>query len=179
MTQEEFLEVEKIRDHLLEGERVLVVAKQSRFRPGGALSGPNTVFATDRRLLIRNPTMLGLRATIEEIPYDAVTSIKREKGLLSSTLVIRSPGLSELSRLGKGYRAWGRGEEGSIDAIPKGKAEKILRIVREGMQRAREGPPEGAYSVADEIRKLAELRDAGIVTEKEFEERKRQLLRRA
>lgn len=39
--------------------------------------------------------------------------------------------------------------------------------------------PAGAYpDVADQIRKLAELRDAGILTEEEFAEKKADLLRR-
>ena len=73
--------------------------------------------------------------------------------------------------------AWGRGEEGSIDAIPKDKGKQLLYIVREGMERAR-APKVIApsTSVADEIKKLAELRDAGIITEEEFQTKKEKLL---
>ena len=49
-------------------------------KPGGSvLATPNIVFATDKRVLIRNPTMLGMRENIEDIPYDKMTSVKLEK----------------------------------------------------------------------------------------------------
>ena len=132
-------EISKILDQLEPGEKVLLVAKQSRIKPGGAFTSPNTVFATEKRVIIRNPTMLGLRENIEDIPYDQITSVKLEKGLFSSTILIRSPGLSELSRLSSqsGLLAWGRGEDGSIDSLPKDKAEQLLLIIKKGMIEAR------------------------------------------
>ncbi len=178
---DELSEIKKIKEILESDENVLVVARQGRLKPGGALVTPNTIFATERRLIIRNPTMWGLRASVETIPYDKITSVKLEGGVFSSTLVIRSPGLSELTRLGRrtGLLAWGRGEEGSIDAIPKGKGKQLLEIIREGMERAK--APKvlmPSVSIADEIKKLAELRDAGILTEKEFQKKKKELLAR-
>ena len=62
-------EIEKIAERLDEGEKVLEVAKQSRIKPGAALTSPNTVFATDRRLIIRNPTMFGARQNVEDFEY--------------------------------------------------------------------------------------------------------------
>jgi len=144
--------------------------------PGGALTTPNTIFATNKRVLIRNPTMLGLRASIEDIPYGKITNVKLEKGLMSSTIVIRSPGLSELTRMGRetGLVAWGRGEEGSIDAIPNDKGEQLLSIIYEGMEKAKR--PAQTVSIADEIKKLAELKNANIITSAEFDEKKKKLL---
>jgi len=132
-------EISKILDHLDPDEKVLCIAKQSRIKPGGAFTSPNTIFATERRIIIRNPTMLGMRENIEDIPYDQITSVKLEKGLFSSTIVIRSPGLSELSRLSSssGLLAWGRGEDGSIDSLPKDKAEQIVRIIKKEMAKVR------------------------------------------
>jgi hypothetical protein len=42
-------------------EEVLVVARQSRLKPGGSAFTPNIVFGTDRRIIIKDPTKLGLR----------------------------------------------------------------------------------------------------------------------
>jgi len=126
MTDEDKNDIEKIKDHLDSDDQVLLVAKQSKYKPGGALiSGGNTIYATEKKIIIRNPTMFGLRESVEDIPYDKITSVKLEKGMFSSTVTIRSPGLSELSRMSKssGLIAWGRGEEGQIDAIPKQKKE--------------------------------------------------------
>ena len=48
-------EIEKIADRLDDDETVLEVANQGRLNPGAvALTTPNTIFATDRRLIIRN-----------------------------------------------------------------------------------------------------------------------------
>jgi len=178
-SKDELEEIEKIKEILEPKENVLLIAKQARFKPGGAFVTPNTIFATEKRLIVRNPTMLGLRASIESIPYGQITSVKLEGGVFTSTLVIRSPGLSELTRLGSrtGLLAWGRGEEGSIDAIPKDKGEQLLNIVREGMERAKVPTViTPSISVADEIKKLAELKDAGIITEEEFQTKKKKLL---
>lgn len=180
-SKDELREIKKVKKILDPDEKILIVAKQGRFKPGGALVTPNTIFATEKRLIVRNPTMLGLRASVESIPYDKITSVKLEGGVFSSTIVIRSPGLSELTRLGRrtGLLAWGRGEEGSIDAIPKGKGKQLLEIIREGMEKAK-APKVVApsVSIADEIKKLAELKDAGIITEKEFQTKKKELLAR-
>jgi hypothetical protein len=55
----ELEEIRKIANRLDQDEKVRLVAKQSRVRPGGsALATPNIVFATDKRIIIRNPTML-------------------------------------------------------------------------------------------------------------------------
>ena len=174
-------EINKIQDTLEPGEKVLAVAKQSRFKPGGALTSPNTVFATDRRLIIRNPTMLGMRENVEDIPYDQITSVKIERGLFSSTLVIRSPGLSELSRLGGNMLAWGRGEDGAIDSLPKDKAEQLMMVIKKGMadvRKRKEQPTmvNNQISVADELAKLAKLKEQGVLSEEEFSKMKQDLI---
>jgi len=175
-------EINNILDQLDFDEKVLLVAKQSRLRPGGALTSPNTVFATDRRLIIRNPTMLGMRENIEDIPYDQITSVKIERGMFSSTILIRSPGLSELSRLSDSLLAWGRGEDGSIDSLDTDKAEELLLIIKKGMAEARkrkEQPTANVnkqFSVADELTKLANLKDQGVISEEEFTKMKNDLI---
>src|SRR5918995_6096057 len=134
--KDELEEIRKIANRLGQDEKVRFVAKQSRMKPGGsALATPNIVFATDRRVIIRNPTMLGMRENIEDIPYDKMTSVKLEKGIFSSTVLIRAPGLSEMSRVSKssGLIAWGRGEDGQIDALSKDKGERLFTIIREGI----------------------------------------------
>ena len=47
-------EIKKIAERLETDEKVLLVAKQSRGKPGGSLVTPNTIFATDKRLLMRS-----------------------------------------------------------------------------------------------------------------------------
>lgn len=175
-------EIEKILYRLDSDEKVLCVARQARLIPGGAIMTPSTIFATDRRLIIRNPTMLGMREMVEDYSYDKITNVKLEKGVFSSTLVITAPGMGTAARTGRahGLVAWGRGEDGMIDAIPKDKAEQILLIIRDGMERIRKpkGKSGDDVSMADELTKYAKLKEQGILTEEEFLQLKKDLLRK-
>jgi hypothetical protein len=185
--KDELEEIRKIANRLGQDEKVRLVAKQSRMRPGGsALATPNIVFATDRRVIIRNPTMLGMRENIEDIPYDKMTSVKLEKGVFSSTILIRAPGLSEMSRVSKhsGLIAWGRGEDGQIDALSKDKGERLFTIIREGIDGTKKVAVAQSsstivkqqISIADELTKLATLKQQGIISEIEFAQLKQDLL---
>ena len=177
-------EIKNIAERLDEEEKVLEVAKQSRRKPGGALlAGGNTVFATDRRLIIRNPTMLGARQNIEDFEYDNITGIKLEKGVFSSTLVITVPGMGTAARNStmSGLLPWGRSEDGSIDGIPKDKAENILKIVRNQIVKAKKESQKPVQvvqqtSTADELAKLAKLKEQGILSDEEFDKMKKDLI---
>jgi hypothetical protein len=186
--REELEEIRKIANRLDRDEKILFVAKQSRMKPGGsALATPNIVFATDKRVIIRNPTMLGMRENIEDIPYYNMTSVKLEKGVFSSTILIRAPGLSEMSRVSKssGLIAWGRGEDGQIDALPKDKGEQLFTVIREGIDRAKKVAVQSStrivnqyISIVDELTKLAKLKEQAIISEVEFIQMKQELLKK-
>jgi len=187
--KDELEEIRRIANRLDQDEKVRFVAKQSRMKPGGsALATPNIVFATDKRVIIRNPTMLGMRENIEDIPYDKITSVKLEKGVFSSTVLIRAPGLSEMSRVSKhsGLIAWGRGEDGQIDALPRDKGEQLFTIIREGIDGFRKSAAQSAaatfvnpqISIADELRKLASLKEQGVISQDEFIQVKQDLLKK-
>ena len=173
----ELSEVYKIKDRLDSDEQVHVVAKQSRLIPGASIiTTLNTIFATDKRLIIRNPAVLGLRENFEDYSYDKITNIKLEKGMMPSTLVITAPGIGTASRQGRdiGLIPCGRGEDGMINAIPKDKAEQILKLVRfkmEEIRKAKNQPTQimQSVSIADEIAKLAKLKADDIITEEEFD----------
>jgi hypothetical protein len=90
-------------------------------------------------------------------------------------------------------------QEGIIEAIPKDKAEDLVEIIRSRMQQnSRRSAPSkkqkpattdlhepkediGMYthsvSIADELLKLAKLKEEGILTEEEFNEMKKDLIR--
>jgi hypothetical protein len=187
-------EITKISDILNTDEKVLLVAKQSRIKPGGSKLTPNIVYATDKRIIIRDPYMLGMRENIVDIPYDIITSVKLEKGILSSTIRFRAPGLVSSSRLGMidGLIDGEHDQDGKIDAIPKDKAEKLLETIREGMQgpktkantnmsQQQQIPPSStvsnqSISIADELAKLAKLKDQEVITENEFLQMKHDLI---
>jgi hypothetical protein len=194
-------EISKIKEMLNPDEKVLLVARQSRIKPGGSLHTPNIIYATDRRIIIRDPYMLGIKENVVDIPYDIVTSVKLERGLLSSTIRFKAPGLMSSTKLGM-MDSLIDGEDdqgGIIEAIPKDKAQDLLEIIRSGMQTSsnrkfapsrNQKPNElietkeytvqsnQSISIADEIRKLAKLKEEGTITEEEFQQMKQDLMRK-
>jgi hypothetical protein len=199
---DDLYDISKITEMLNPDEKVLLVARQSRIKPGGSHFTPNIIYATDRRIIVRDPYMLGIKENVVDIPYDIITSIKLEKGLLSSTIRFKAPGLMSSTRLGM-MDSIVDGEDdqgGIIEAIPKDKAEDLLEIIRSGMQNDGGGksapskkqkassefleskentlPSIQSVSIADEIRKLAKLKEEGILTEEEFKQIKQDLIRK-
>jgi hypothetical protein len=54
---EDLEEIRKICHMLNPNEEVFVVARQSRLKPGGSKFTPNVVFGTDRRIIIKDPSI--------------------------------------------------------------------------------------------------------------------------
>jgi hypothetical protein len=191
-------EINKINEMLNPDEKVLLVARQSKIKPGGSYFTPNTIYATDRRIIIRDPYMLGIKANVVDIPYDIITSLKLEKGLLSSTIRFKASGLMSSTKLGM-MDSIIEGEDdqtGVIEAIPRDKAEDLLEIIRSGMNDGHRSEPTKKnkssklvetkdYSpssnqsvlIADELQKLAKLKEEGILAEEEFNQMKQHLIR--
>ncbi|MFL6346319.1 MAG: hypothetical protein ACJ71A_12870, partial [Nitrososphaeraceae archaeon] len=79
----------------------------------------------------------------------------------------------------------GEEEDGIITAIPKDKAEELLEVIRNGMDRDREvysqqqqqSQPQ-SLSIADEITKLANLKERRIISEDEFQQMKQDLIKK-
>lgn len=194
-------EISKIREMLNPDEKVLLVARQSRIRPGGSLHTPNIIYATDRRIIIRDPYMLGIKENVVDIPYDIVTSVKLEKGLLSSTIRFKAPGLMSSTKLGM-MDSIIDGEDdqsGIIEAISKDKAQDLLEIIRSGMQSTTNRksapsknqkpnelleskeytrPSNRPLSIADELGKLARLKEERVITDEEFKQLKQDLIKK-
>jgi hypothetical protein len=147
--------------------------------------------------------MLGIKENVVDIPYDIITSVKLEKGLLSSTIRFKAPGLMSSTRLGMMdsiVDGKDNDQGGIIEAIPKDKAEDLLEIIHSGMQSDGGGksqpskkqkpsselleskeytvPSDQSISIADELRKLAKLKEEGILTEEEFKQMKQDLIRK-
>ena len=194
-------EIKKISNMLNPNEEVLVVAKQSRLKPGGSKLTPNVVFATDRRIIIKDPSMLGMHEEVIDIPYDMITSVKLDKGVFSSSIIFKAPGLINSGRLRRIEKLTGDDKDdedvgtskegGIITAIPKDRAEDLLEVIRNGMDRKPEQPLSlydhqqshqstisAIISIADELTKLAKLKEDGVISESEFLQIKQDLIKR-
>jgi Bacterial PH domain len=142
--KEDLDEINKIAHMLNPNEEVfVVVARQSRLKPGGSKFTPNIIFATDRRIIIKDPSMLGLREQVVDFPYDMISSVKLDKGVFSCNVIFTSAGLRNSGRRGMiekldGIEYNGGEEAAVITAIPKDKAEELLEVIRNGMDMQRE-----------------------------------------
>jgi hypothetical protein len=179
--EEELEEIEKIEKILTSDEKVLLVARQSRLMPGGSALTPNNVVATDRRVIIRDPYMLGMKADVIDIPYDVITSVKLQKGVFTSSILFKAPTLVNRSKLGllDENIAGEDDQEGVIEALAKDKAEELLEIIRRRMKATNDGESANTIdtiSAADEIRKLSRLKKDGILSEAEFQQMKQRLI---
>jgi hypothetical protein len=168
--KKELEEIQRIANRIVRDEKVLFVARQSRFKPGGAKGTPATLFVTSQRLIFRNPSMMGMREHFSSVNYDKISSLDIEKGIFSSTLKIRAEGFA-----------------GDVDAIDKEKAEKILLYIQEKMDEvttsAMHSQPDihtsnPQLSAADELTKIARLKEQGILSEAEFNQMKQEILRK-
>jgi len=188
LDNDDYGEIEKIKEMLNPNEEVIVVARQSRLLPGGSAVTPNIIYATNRRIIMRDPYMLGIKENIVDIPYDVITSVKLEKGLFSSEIRFEAPAIVGSKRLGMihGIVSGETDNEGVIQAIPKRKAEDLIQVIRSGMHGYRSNgepqPPSQQTnsntktSIADELTKFAKLKEQGVLTAEEFERIKKDLL---
>lgn len=200
---DELSEIRHIANMLNPDERVLLVARQSRLLPGGSRITPNTIYATDRRLILRDPSMLGLKEEVIDIPYNLIANAHLEKGVFSSTVIFTAPGLFN-ANIGnripgvKRLRVGEHGENGEIDAIPKTKGDNLIEIIRNGITQMRVNPTGGLstsgyrntntntsgvsggggkLSIAEELEKLADLKAKGVLSEDEFIRMKEKILK--
>lgn len=127
------------------------------------------VVVTDRRVLFLSEG-IG-RHKLEDFPYDKVTSVQSEKGMVNGGLKIFASGNAAVIE----------------NMYPKERAPEIGDYVRSQLHKAPESVAPVAESAApvaptadpmEQIRKLGELRDAGLLTPDEFEQKKRELLER-
>jgi len=171
--EDELDEIKKIAEMLNPDERVLVVARQSRFKPGGSQLSPNVVYATDRRIILRDPSMLGLKQEIIDIPYNVITNAKIEKGLLSASVIFNAPGLFNPNIPGrmpwiKRLETDEHGENGVI---------RSPAYSSTGANNANYVPHASApVSHADELKKLADLKEKGVISEEEFKKMKEKII---
>ena len=64
----------------------------------------------------------------------------------------------------------------SDEAVAKALRDELLGLIEAIDEDTREPGPTGHPSLADELKKLAELRDSGILTDAEFDAQKAKLL---
>lgn len=129
---------------------------------GGTYEGKRGVLvATNRRLIFLDKGLIRLK--VEDFPYDKVTSVQVETGLIMGKLTI----------LGSGNKA-------VIDSVPKDQARQLGDHVRRRLNKpaAQAGSDRAADGddVVSQLERLAKLRQQGLLTDQEFTLQKRRLM---
>lgn len=128
--------------------------------------GNGILVATDRRLIFVDKGVVGL--TVEDLYFEDISSIETHQGWVLGSINI-----------------YARGNKERIDNISKEMVPQFADFLRNKLAVAKQLKQEqqssplivqSDVSVADELRKFAELRDLGIITDEEFEAQKAKLL---
>ena len=162
-SNKEHEQIRKIKHSLDNDEQIQFIARQLRFRPGGSFTTSDTIFVTNKRIMIRDPSLLGVRENIVSVSYDKITSIELERGVFSSKIILRAPGFAD-----------------EMEAISKKAAEQIMQYVKNSMDKIKIESEKQSIdfkeSIVDELLKLANLKEKGVVSEEEFIKMKQDLL---
>jgi hypothetical protein len=114
---------------------------------------------------VEGEVMVGLKRIKMTLPFDRIAQVNLVRGLLAADLeVVNKGGADNLV----------------VRALDKEDAERAKALIERRMQEqsaAASLPLRPPVSVGDELRKLADLRDQGILTEAEFQVQKDRLLR--
>jgi hypothetical protein len=148
---------------LYEDEEVLAAIRQSRLKK---LFTPDSIFVTNHRIILYLPQSLGLRKTIEDYRYVDMANFKVDRGILFSTITITQRFMSN---------------DLVLDGLPKVKADKIARVIHEGIRNLGSGAKPGstaAYagteSQPDNPLNVLKLRYArGEISQQQYEEMKK------
>jgi len=170
-----FEEIEEdVKKMLMPGEEILFIARQSRFKPGGSLTTPNTIYVTNRRVIFRNPRLFGLKKDYVDVDYRDISNIRVKRGIFSTEIYLKSRFLSD---------------EVKLPAVDKDAANQVVIYIRKGIRGELPGqiiseektrpviePVKKKEDPLELLEKLARLKEAGIITEEEFQEKKKKLL---
>ncbi|GHE33351.1 hypothetical protein GCM10017673_40360 [Streptosporangium violaceochromogenes] len=151
-------EIRKLIEYLWDDEQVHLMS-------GGQYgAGTGLVVLTNRRLLFVKDGVMS--KTTEDFPLDKISSVQWSSGMLLGTLIV-----------------FASGNKAEIKNMDKKDGKQVADTLRERLASGTARPaqvagPTAGSDVYDLLRKLGELRDAGVLTAEEFEAKKAELIRR-
>jgi Bacterial PH domain/Short C-terminal domain len=154
-------EIKRLVGHLWEDEHV------ERMTTGAYGAGTGLLVVTDRRLLFIKEGAMSKKS--EDFPLEKVSSVQWSSGMVTGTITI-----------------FASGNKAEIKNVNKDDGKAITDLMRHRLSAPKPTAtassaaeaPTAAADIPDQIRKLGELRDAGVLTADEFEAKKAELLSR-
>lgn len=126
-------------------------------------NGTGLIVLTDRRLLFVQDGVMSKRS--EDFPLDKVSSVQWGSGLMLGAITI-----------------FASGNKTEIKNVNKDDGKEIVDRVRGRLTAPKPEPPTAAGAaqpdIIGQIKQLAGLKDAGVLSQDEFEAKKAELLRR-
>ena len=155
-------EIRNLEGHLWDGEKVEMVLS-GKYGPGIGL-----LTLTDRRLLFTKDGVMS--STSEDFPIDKISSVQWSSGMIFGKLTI-----------------FVSGNKAQIENVDKQMGKQLTDSVRDRINSPSSAqaatspatpPAAGGDDVIEQIRKLKELHEAGVLTDEEFSAKKAELLNR-
>ena len=130
-------EIKKIKKYMTQDERILYVTEQDKEKQKQSETNASMIFVTDKRIIIKNATSIGMKDLIQDMPYDNISSIKLQEGLGSSRVVFNGARFAEVNTMSQEslQRAWGIEEETILDSMPKKDAKEFVTILKEQLEK--------------------------------------------
>lgn len=152
-------QAERIKAREQEKHGALLVVRQTNVEVR-----PKRLLVFEDRVELHDPGFF--KTEVKSMRYSQIAGVRAESRMLRGDLVIESTG----------------GDRISVPKLPKGEALEARDLIHQKMAERDDvlTPPLASAppDVADQIRKLGELRDAGLLTEEEFQSKKTELLKR-
>jgi hypothetical protein len=129
-------------------------------RMGQETSRRGALIVTDRRVIFFTKKLGGYE--MSDHVWAMLTAIDYKKGVMFGNINLNASG-----------------DHYHISSIPKDDIERVAQLIRSQMGQVRAHATHAAPAapdLADQIRKLGDLRDSGLLSDDEFQAKKRQLL---
>ncbi len=142
------------------GEKIIDVAVgRIQYTRLAANTARSSIIVTDRRIIIYTKKLLGHE--MQDYIYDLLTTVEYRKVGIFGELILAASG-----------------DRVQISQIARSDIERITRAIRSriGVANTSGSVVSLGFSSADEIRKFADLRDTGIISDAEFAVKKTQIL---
>lgn len=152
---------QEAKGHLEPGEEIVAVVLGTY---EAKLMGNNTLrtgifIATNKRVVFYAKRMFGY--DLEVFPYSNISSIEMSKGFTGHTISLFASG-------NKVHMKW----------ITTGEIQKFVDYIKGNIGKKQASEAQGASqsNIPEQIKQLAELKEEGILTEEEFQSKKKELL---
>lgn len=157
--------IEKSKEHLGDNENVIAVVMGTYETEimGSSSIRAGIFIATETRIVFYAKKLIGFE--LESFPYQNISSIEMSKGMLGYSISFFSSG-------NKSSMKWIQ----EVDAREK-ELGGFVEFVRNNMGKSTlKNNTQGSSDIPDQIKKLFDLKDQGILTDIEFTNKKQELL---